>query len=215
MNKEKLELIGGFIERKKDFFVDNFLPLELREEFREKSYISGGAIFSLYHDETPKDYDFFLRDKEIIDKLYTYFKKTVPMKYIKGVKQGNYKGLNLIMTDNAITIGKYQIITYFHGSPQEVIDEFDFKHNQFYCVDGKIYTVSGWEYLEEKKLYYNKKRARDICGTIIRVKKFVQRGFLITNKEMAGMLLNLHEKGFTEREIDILRSQDERNDFGS
>lgn len=212
---KKLKRIANELKNRIKFFSENFLPPELSNRFIKNAYISGGAIFSLYNGEDVKDYDMFLSDEDIVKDLYKHFESEARLSYSGGVRKGTYKGCNIIVTDNAISIGNYQIITRFIGAPVGVIGQFDFKHNQFYLEDGEIKTISGWKYLKEKKLYYNEDRARDICGTIIRVKKFVERGFKITNKEMAKMLLKLHKVGFNERELEILNGNDERNDFGS
>ncbi|GIN67056.1 hypothetical protein J41TS2_24770 [Bacillus sonorensis] len=197
---------------KKDF--TNLLPPEYQEEFKNKSYLAGGAIYSLYNNQIPKDYDFFLTDESLVKELRRFFDNGT-LKYKNGVKIGKYNDLILVYTDNAISIGDYQIITRWVGDPEDVIEEFDFKHNMFYYIDSEIKTLVDWSYLEDNKLRYNEKRARDICGTIIRIKKFVERGFTITNREVSKMLLKLHEVGFNDRELEILHANDERNDFGS
>lgn len=211
MNKRRnVELILNLVRSE----LTKLLPLELAEDFDSKSFIGGGAIYSIYNVQEPKDYDFFFNDELYVAKLRKHFEETPFLKYKKGVKMGDYKGHRLIITDNAISIGDYQLITRWVGTPKEVIGQFDFKHNMFYVYEGKLQTLVKWKYLDDNKLRYNEDRARDICGTIIRVKKFVERGFTITNKEMAKMLLRLNEVGFNERELEILHSND-RNDFGS
>lgn len=122
----------------------------------------------------------------------------------KGVKKGEYKGLPFILTDNAITIGKYQIITQWVGSIDEVVSEFDFKHNQFYYHDGEIGTLSSFKYLDDNKLVYNEQRARNIAHTFIRTIKFVERGWTISHKELSKMILKLNDVGLSENEIKSL-----------
>ncbi|WP_240503997.1 hypothetical protein [Bacillus licheniformis] len=209
----KVAGIKSDLEKAKKDFI-SLLPPEYQEEFKNKSYLAGGAIYSLYNNQIPKDYDFFLTDESLVKELRRFFDNGT-LKYKNGVKIGKYKDETLVYTDNAISIGMYQIITKWVGTPEDVIGEFDFKHNMYYYINGEIETLVGWEYLNDNKLKYNEKRARDICGTIIRIKKFVERGFTITNHEVAKMLLKLHEVGFNERELEILHINDERNDFGS
>jgi hypothetical protein len=199
----------------KNEFVE-LLPEEFRKRFAEKCFIGGGAIFSLYNGEEPKDYDFFVTDRLLACDIHRYFDLDSTLRYKNGIKIGVYKGKTLIVTDNAVSFdNRLQIITRWVGTPKEVVGQFDFLHNMFYFQNGKVEALVDWKYLFEKKLYYNEERARDICGTIIRVKKFVERGFTITNKEMSKMLLKLHEVGFNDRELEILNYHDERNDFGS
>ncbi|MOA70493.1 hypothetical protein D3C78_1994070 [compost metagenome] len=62
---------------------------------------------------------------------------------------------------------------------------------------------------------YNEKRARDIVGSIIRSNKFVSRGMRLKNKEIAKMLLKLHEVGFNEKELKLLNDTRVEGHFGS
>ena len=124
----------------------------------------------------------------------------------KVVKIGKYRDLKLIVTVNGISLGKYQIVTRWSGDVESVVNEFDFKHNMYYVYKGEIGTCVEWEYLDDNVLRFNCERARDLVGCIIRTRKFVERGFKLTNKEMSKMLLKLHEVGFNDRELEILNS---------
>lgn len=200
------------LKQEKENLIE-LLPKKFQDEFREKSFIAGGAIHSLYNGNKPKDIDFFLTDEDFVKDLRSYFTDYIHVKNLemakKSYKVGIYRGKKLIVTDNAITIGKYQIITRWVGEPVEVVDEFDFLHNQFYIRKNEIETITQWEFLEDNVLRFNDNRARDIVGCIIRTKKFVKRGFKLSNKEMAKMLLKLNEKGFDERELEILHKTGE------
>jgi hypothetical protein len=214
-DSKQLKFVAKALQDKKKEF-SKLLPNDVQKDFMKKTFIGGGAIYSLYNKEEPKDYDFFCEDEIMAKRLRAVFENNSSLKYKDGIKIGKYKGKTLIVTDNAISIGNFQIITRWIGCPKTVIEQFDFKHNMFYLhKKNEIETLTKWEYLEDNKLRYNEKRARDICGTIIRVKKFVERGHSITNREMAKMLLKLHEVGFNERELEILNSHDRRNNFGS
>lgn len=191
------------------------LPFEFQAHFERVSYVSGGAIYSLYHQQIPKDYDFLVTKQFPVDRLREYFIDQCGY-HGDNIHGGTYKSLPLLVTDNAISIGKFQIITGWVGTPEETINEFDFLHNQCYWRgEDKIYCLSDWKYLKGNELAYNEKRARDIVGTIIRTNKFVARGFKLKNKEMAKMLLKLHEVGFNERELEILRDSSSEKHFGS
>lgn len=210
VDKEKLNKVKEKLVEVKQELVE-LLPEKFRERFEQSAYIGGGAIYSLYNNQEPKDYDFFLDDPEFADELSAVFFVLIAdfLHVMEGFKDnriyiGYYKDKRAVVTTNGISIGKFQIITRWSGTPEEVINEFDFKHNMFYYHKNNIETFSQWDFLEDNKLRYNEKRARDICGTIIRVKKFVERGFTITNKEMAKMLSKLNEVGFNEREVEIL-----------
>lgn len=215
MHNNKLESVKRELERQYNIF-ELLLPKEFILEFRNKSYISGGCIYSLYHEHEPKDYDFFLTSNELAEKLKTYFMDQAGY-HGSDISGGTYKGLPLVITKNAISVGKFQIITQWIGEPEEVVGEFDFKHNQFYYHNGvlDVAMLIDWSYLKGNKLSYNENRARDIVGTILRTPKFVERGMTITQREMAKVLLRLNRVGFSEKEVEQLESLDVDRHFSS
>lgn len=197
------------LDREKDTLL-HYIPEYLREGFRSESYISGGCIYSLYNNKDPKDYDFFVHTESLANELRDYYLSLVvdqdDIEY-KSVNIVHYGGERIVVTKNAISIGnKYQIITKFTGTPKEVVEQFDFKHNMFYYHKGLIMTLSDWDYLDSNQLVYNEQRARDISGTIIRIPRFIERGMKITNEEVCKMLRKLKEVGFTEREDEIIEN---------
>nr|WP_285864310.1 hypothetical protein [Lederbergia lenta] len=200
------------LEQEKEHLVE-LLPNKFRSRFSSESFLSGGAIYSLHNGQEPNDFDFFIDNEKLGLELRNYFNSLLADQSSKEIKVGIYKDVKLVLTDNGITLGKYQIVTRWYGNPRDVVNEFDFKHNMFYIYKGELNTYSKWEYLDDNVLRYNEKRARDICGTIIRTRKFVERGFKLRNNEMAKMLLKLNEVGFNERELEILKSSN--NGFGS
>lgn len=177
------------------------LPSHLRAKFEVYSFIAGGCIHSIYNGEEPNDYDFFLTNKKYAQILKDYFSGIEGLEEKSSAKKGTYKGLPLIITDNAITIGKYQIITQWVGNIHDVVSEFDFKHNMFYYYNGEIGTLSDFKYLDEKKLVYNDDRGRNIGHTFIRTIKFVERGWTISHKELSKLLIKLNDVGLSENEI--------------
>ncbi|WP_240321278.1 hypothetical protein [Paenibacillus sp. O199] len=213
IHKQKLKDISNHLREVKNELI-KLLPTQLWQRFESEAYISGGCIYSLYHDKQPKDYDFFLVNDSLVEELREYFIDHAGY-HGSDMSGGTYCDLPLIITNNAISIGKYQIITQWVGDPQDVIMEFDFKHNQFYWKNKRVYALSDWTYLKGNALVYNEQRARDIVGTIVRVPRFIQRGMTITQKEMSKVLLKLHSVGFTDKEIEILNSNKADRHFGS
>ncbi|MCY9737516.1 hypothetical protein M5X17_27825 [Paenibacillus alvei] len=203
-HEKKLEnIVDRLCEDK--FQFSQILPEKFRTEFIMKSYIAGGCIYSLYHDQEPKDYDYFLKDKELAEEMKQYFLDVAGYRG-NGISGGIYKDTGLIVTDNAISIGNRQIIIRETGTPEEVVGQFDFKHNMFYCDGVRVHTLSDFQNLKSDKLVYNEKRARDVCGTVVRVNKFVGRGMKISNREMSKILLELNSKGFSKKEVETLES---------
>lgn len=85
----------------------------------------------------------------------------------------------------------------------------------YYVKNNELYNLKKWTTLYSDRLIYNKERARDIVGTIMRLPKFLERGFEISNQEMATMLLKLHEVGFNDEELLMLRGKLGSISFGS
>lgn len=215
MDKVKLKYIEMRLELEKQNLID-LLPDGFKEDFAAEAYISGNSIWSLYNDKSPKDYDFFIRTESLAIRLRKYFESIAG--YHGKISGGVYKDHPLLISDNAISIGKYQIITRWIGNPLDVCGQFDFAHLQFYYEDKKVDTVSDFEFLESKTLRYNESRARDIVGSVMRLNKFVERGMKAPQREVSKMLLKLKEVGFNEREVEILEEAKEKSDsdhFGS
>lgn len=173
-----------------DEFVEMFIPEHLQGYFIQNAFIAGGCIYSLANNKEPKDYDFFVTDKTLAHNLINYFKSHED---------------NIPITKYAITLGngKYQIVIKYIGFPKDVVAEFDFKHNMFYFYQGKLEGLVEHEYLESNKLSFNDDRARDICGVLLRIPKFIARGMTISKREVASILLKLHDN-FDENEVQIL-----------
>jgi len=182
----------------------NLMPEQFKQKIKENAFICGGCIYSLYNNQEPKDYDFFLRDKQLAQDLMDYF-KSLDLQPYKNLLQGKYKGLHLMVSKYAISIGKYQIIVKYIGEPVEIVEQFDFKHNQFYFENKNVQPVADWEFLDTKRISFNEDKARDICGVILRLPKFVKRGMIVTKKEIAKMLNKLNENGFDESEQEIIK----------
>jgi hypothetical protein len=179
------------------------MPEHLQEELKDNMYLSGGCIYSLYHDQEPNDYDVFIRNEKLGKELMEYF-KSQKLEQFKNILQGKYKGLHLLVSKYAITLGNFQIVIKYIGKPIEVVNQFDFKHNMFYYDDYCIHNVVEWTYLDTNKVYFNENRARDLCGTLLRIAKFSKRGMIVSKREVAKILHKLDEKGFDDREKEII-----------
>jgi hypothetical protein len=181
------------------------LPKNLRAGFIKHAYIAGGCIYSLYNGKTPHDYDIFLDDKKCANKVREYFLTFTDPESHSEFRHGTYKGRKLLVSENAITYGKLQIITKYIGTPEDVVSQFDFKHNMFSFRNGELKSHSGcWCCLKSKKLIFNAARARDIAGTVLRIPKFVNRGMVISKNEMGKILKALYKTDFREHDLDAL-----------
>jgi hypothetical protein len=170
------------IEKKLDIVFNEvtafYIPKTLQGQFKEKGFIAGGCIYSLANDEEPKDYDFFITDRNFVAELVNKLRNAPDI---------------CVFSDNAISFdgGRFQIITRYIGQPDDVVGEFDFRHNMFYFAKGKVTGLVSESYLKSKRLVFNKERARDIAGVLLRVPRFVSRGMTISNSEHAFIIKTL------------------------
>ncbi len=167
--------------------LDRVIPFY--EEFKYNAYIAGGAIRSLTLGEDIKDVDIFLRDKSLIDRL----------KELDGV----------FVSSNAISFYldkvQYQIITTITGSPKEVINEFDFIMNMnYYDPYYDVCYRENREIIHSKMLDFNPK-CRNKLGTLARLEKFLNRGYITPNRNSIlelGVALTQQEPVTTFEELE-------------
>jgi len=207
------------LEQNKIDFI-NFLPEELKEEFNTYSFIAGGAVYCFINNIEINDFDFFLKDQNFANKIYKYFndlKEKNDNEYRAfdlDVKALNYNGRRVIVTPNAITFqapkesneSDWQIVIKFVGPPLEVISEFDFKHNMLYWDNNEdgfkdniryYYSIPRFvmdsedNFYLNKQLNFNSERARDISGVLLRLPKFIKRGFTISKEEHSKIIKKL------------------------
>lgn len=185
--------------------VIKFLPKEFHSDFRKYAYISGSSIHSLINKIEVNDYDFFLSDKDFAKKVHDYYEEELNRIVSEYYKDNNgiayIPNIPFILTDNAITFDKkYQIVTKYSGTPEEVIGGFDFVHLLNY-FDGQLYTHSGYIYhILDKELVFNP-NARSVASSLLRMTKFLARGMTISKETVARMLMKLQMDGFTDQDI--------------
>lgn len=210
---DKLKYIGATIEHKKlDFAL--LLPQDMRSEFIDNSFVGGGSIYTMYNEGKFNDIDIFVKSKDLLNRIEKFISENISdykVLPLKKIATGKFCGERVVITNNAISIGIHQLIKKDYGEPIDVVGRFDFKHNMFWVEDGEVKTLSHTDYLKSKKLMFNKDRARDIVGTLVRVPKFIDRGFTVSYTEMSQMLLKLYENGFQEDEIERLKNLDRFN----
>jgi hypothetical protein len=163
---------------------------EAKKAFERSCYLAGGAIWSLYHNEKPNDYDIFCRTPQ---DMYTILKDL---------------GTADFATDNAFTyISKkgelYQFILKVFGEPMDVIVNFDFEHNMFAYDYKKQFFYVEMAPLYKKVLTVNTLNKGDLNLVVCRAIKFCERGFIFSEESMALLLLRLQEQGGIK--VDVLQ----------
>lgn len=173
----------------KDLVVENLrdkliqLPQGLYDLLYRWCILSGSSISSIYHGETPKDFDLWCKDADMLPPI----KKAIEEKYADQImtygetdgydnlREGNLGGEKLI-TNNAITLkGNIQFITLGTYENQRKLFDFvhclpyyDLQHNKFYISPFQM------ECIAEKKL---KSNPGGRTPTDWRIGKFQKRGW--------------------------------------
>lgn len=134
----------------------------LYEFVLENCFIAGGAVRDTLRGKEPKDYDLFFRTevaKEVfIARFSKHFSET-------GLGNFNY--------------GKFQFITLYTGTPQEVVSTFDWNVNMVFYEFGSrgVYqhTIN--------TLHFNV-NARKPLSALLRLPYLIEKGFKIEGKEL-------------------------------
>ena len=112
------------------------------------------------------------------------------------------KGLNkflpLFFSPNAISLSdKLQIVLRFTGSVDEIHKSFDFIHatNYFTFEDGLVTNLKALESILSKQLYYQ--GSFYPLTTIIRMKKFIKRGWNVNAGEMLKVMFQISQLDLT------------------
>lgn len=168
----KIDKVSKELDQVFDKLLCLFDSDEIKQSLKKKAYFAGGCIYCLANDKKVNDYDIFLDDNELIEKL-----KNLPLWKCK--------------TEYALSYGKYQIVTKYFGDPLSCVGQFDFKHNMFFYrpYSGNVGKACySFKILHTDTLLFNKKRARDIEGVYLRIQKFRDRGFIVP-KELEKSIL--------------------------
>lgn len=162
---------------------------------RVKIFVSGVGVASL--DEKLLETPF----EDVVEELTE--KKEVEPK--KPVKPTPYRPV--FLSSNAITLtDDIQVITRFYGEVEEIHKNFDFVHatNCWTSCDNKLdLKPEALECLLTKELKYRGSKY-PLCS-IIRMRKFIKRGFHINAGEILKMCMNLNNFDLTD--VNVLQDQ--------
>lgn len=140
-----------------------------------------------------------------IDKPFedVYDKEGLPLE----TKDDKPKYRPVFLSSNAITLSdRFQLITRFYGTPDEIHKNFDFAHatNYFTTVDNNLVLRSNaLEALLSKNLIYVGSKY-PLCS-IIRTRKFIERGYHINAGQYLKIMYQLSELDLND--IDVLEEQ--------
>jgi hypothetical protein len=112
----------------------------------------------------------------------------------------------IFLSPNAITLSnKIQVIIRFYGTPEEIHDNYDYIHcTNYWTMDGgPVLKQEALESILAKHLYYNGSKY-PLCS-IIRMRKFIKRGWHINAGQIVKMCFQLSQLDLTN--IDVLEDQ--------
>lgn len=163
------------------------------EEVRLRVFIrSQGAVGEDYDGAHTSDIEY----KREIAKLGDRVKKNIE-------KASKERYRPVFLTNNAITLSdKIQIVLRFFGEPSDIHDNYDFVHCTSYWTswdDKLVMPVRALEAIINKELYYIGSRY-PLCS-IIRTRKFMDRGWTINAGQYVKMCLQLNEMDLTNLHI--------------
>lgn len=143
---------------------------------KNKSYLAGGALRSLFLQEKPKDYGLFFLDATSMDRV---------------VSAAADNGMVVNSSGSAVTLKAaegevpFQLIRLDYGSPTDVISRFDFSMNMnFYMPTNDWGLIQHPQDIRDRELIFNPKASTPLSA-LIRVGRFQSKGWGITPVQIA------------------------------
>lgn len=154
------------------------------------------------------------------DSLFASFLRNMKENQVKLLVEGEYGGLvvnegknpedlnydPIFFSPNAISLSnQVQVVLRFTGSPEEIHKTFDFVHatNYFTFEEGLVTNIRALESLISKTLYYQ--GSFYPITSVIRMKKFIKRGYTISAGEILKMAFQISDLDLTD--MDVLEDQ--------
>lgn len=223
-------------------WLDSITDLDLRKDIEKSLIVSGGCISSLFLNEKVNDYDIYLSDIKVAERIAEYYTKSYT-----NIEVLSYSNLNELLTrikdrensayghainnlkpgqvklffadknggfapgkkEDESKISKYtpvffsanaislsddiQIVLRFTGTPAEIHKNYDFVHaTAYFTMDTGVVThQAALESLLSKTLQYQ--GSLYPLTSMIRIKKFLKRGWTISAGEMLKIMFQISE----------------------
>lgn len=183
--KQVEKLLSGVMNN----FLLSIKDEEIKETLKNKSFISGGCIPSMLMGEWVNDYDIYLYDEFSAKNIKNYFEK-LPKK----PKQDKTDKFHVkLITENAINLSdKIQIITKFYGTPEKVVENFDWQHikSWYDCSNEKLnLTNDVYKLIVEKELIYT--GSAYPLSSLLRLKKYLKKGWNVSNQTIIMIVFDI------------------------
>lgn len=158
------------------------MPSILWEFLDANAVLTGGAVPSLFHNETPNDYDLYLKDKATIDMFNKgILTNTTVINFIQDVnpKYGADTLINgKLVTPRAVSFKNgVQVITMHDADARK---HFDYVHcmTQYYPRADNLYiSKQQYDCIVNKKLMYNPEGKTNLGMAEYRRMKYIKRGY--------------------------------------
>ena len=140
------------------------------------------------------------------DQVKLFFEDRTGGKSVNTVPKDSPQYLPIYFSPNAIALSnKIQIVTRFHGNNEEIHKTFDYIHatNYFTFKDGLVTNKEALESIITKQLKYQ--GSLYPLTSIIRMKKFIKRGWNINAGEILKIMFQISE--FDLQDSNVLEEQ--------
>lgn len=168
----KDSLVGVYITGEEKLF-ESIKDLPLSKD----AYIAGGAVRSLFSDDTVQDIDVFFTSQEAFDR----FKKKIES---KGFKSRHKNDFNETFYKKDL---KVQLIKHAFLSAQEMIETFDFTICQM-AYDGEAFLLNAFSLYDLARKKLVPARISFAASTLRRIIKYTKRGYHICGGGLATIL---------------------------
>lgn len=239
--------IAKNISAKIEKWINTITDEDLRKSVGNNVLVTGGCIASMFLNEHVNDYDVYIMDMDVLQRLTEYYCdpfrlmvadgrkkeeylkdfnnsvhvhgeevenmskdkvffdnlkqnqikiKTASAGYlVEGViDEGNNEFKVMFISPNAISLtDNLQIVVRFNGDAQEIHKTFDFVHatNYWTAKTGLVLNIDALESILCKQLKYQ--GSLYPLTTIIRIKKFLKRGWNISAGEQLKVMFQISE----------------------
>lgn len=181
-------------------YVVQRLPRDIRDILTENAgrlFLGGGFIRATVAGEEPSDIDLFGPDKTILDSIATLLASRRP-----GCRIHRSKNAITLITPDRMTV---QFITrWTFEKAEDLVASFDFTVCQAAIHRTGKQTNSAWKstigdgfYVDlagRRLVYTSPKREEEAGGSLLRVIKYVKRGYSIQVTSLGGVIARLADK---------------------
>lgn len=198
-NKETVEAVAKYYVTKFNQLNPDkkIKPSVVIEDDRVRIRVQSAGIVSEGHDDST--YNYF----ETVDPTLAETYVQDLMEAAVAEDDDKPKHRPVFLSDNAITLsGKIQLVIRFYGSPEEIHENYDFVHAMSWwrSEDGHLETPEkALLAMMSRELIYN--GSKYPLASIIRSRKFIQRGWNIDAGQYLKMVLQLSDLNLNDPKV--------------